>query len=273
MRTAWTAAQIDFAARRYAWLRTTVAALQIDARFAAAWLAGSFGRGQTDPASDLDLHVVVAEANSALLSKPVHIQAGTVTARRTLFEQFGQLAIVHENHWNASHDGTFTYVRYQSLVKVDWHLLPASSVARPHASTLLFAHTDIPVQPMPLIGSDAEQRALLKEQRAYYWLMLDTACNYVMRKDWSRLVCQMRMVDSIATDIEHMLGERAPQPRTSLIDFDDGRRHDTDHVEAVLRSYVDRMQSLDATIESFVGETVSKDQAQSVRALLDIAAR
>ena len=46
-------------------LRQTVAALAEDGRFVAAWLAGSFGRGEADAYSDLDLVAVVAAPTPA----------------------------------------------------------------------------------------------------------------------------------------------------------------------------------------------------------------
>src|SRR5258707_13108321 len=77
--------------------------LQNDERFVAAWLAGSFGRGEETWLSDLDLYVVVSDAASAsLCATPWQIGAKTTAERLALFKQFGTPGLIFErnNHSN-----------------------------------------------------------------------------------------------------------------------------------------------------------------------------
>jgi hypothetical protein len=272
MRTDWTPAHIAFAEQRDAWLAATVATLRADGRFVAAWLAGSFGRGEADHASDLDLHVVVSEAaGSPLLDKPQQTQAGATPARLALFAQFGAPVIVHENHWNAICDGTFTYVRYARLVKVDWQLIPVQRAERPHHSHLLFAHQEIPVSPEPALESPDEQRATLKEQTAFFWLMLDTACNYLMRRDWSALVTQLRHVDGVAFELERVLSRRPSQWQARVGADYAITSLEPQHAASVMRRMASRVSALHPALSDAIGEPLSDAQGDAIERLLRIA--
>ncbi len=57
----------NYVEAREALLADIGTALKNDERFVAAWLAGSYGRGEQGMFSDLDLHVVVADAYSERL--------------------------------------------------------------------------------------------------------------------------------------------------------------------------------------------------------------
>ena len=100
--------------------------LERDERIVAAWLAGSYGRGEQKWSSDLDLHVVVAHDYSELLcAQPWSVGARTTPERLALFKQFGEPAIIYDAHANNLIGGTFTYVLYQeSAINVDWMLIP-----------------------------------------------------------------------------------------------------------------------------------------------------
>jgi len=65
------------------------ATLKNDERLVAAWLAGSYGRGEQGMFSDLDLHVVVANAyRERLCATPWMSGAKTTGERLALFSQF-----------------------------------------------------------------------------------------------------------------------------------------------------------------------------------------
>lgn len=66
------AALAAYVARRDAWLLRTVDFLRADNRFAATWLAGSFGRGDHDEVSDID----------PLLRTPVPVWADSTPEHR-----------------------------------------------------------------------------------------------------------------------------------------------------------------------------------------------
>src|SRR6266700_3929620 len=80
--------RVAFAQTREQMLTTLTEVLRNDERFVAAWLAGSYGRGEQTVGSDLDLHVVVADAYSEVLcAKPWDAGAKTTPERLALFRQ------------------------------------------------------------------------------------------------------------------------------------------------------------------------------------------
>lgn len=123
--------------------------LKRDERFVAAWLAGSFCRGEQKWSSDLDLHVVVANEHSELLcAQPWSGGAKTTLERLALFKQFGEPAIVFDAHANNTIGGTFTYDLCRELaINVDWMLIPQSLAHFEYPSLMLFDHVNLPEPP------------------------------------------------------------------------------------------------------------------------------
>ena len=259
------------AARRDAWLQQTVDTLQADDRFVAAWLAGSFGRGEHDEVSDLDFHVVLANDTDPLLHKPASIWANTTPERRAVFEQFGALVITHENHWNAICDGTFSLLVYADQVKVDWQFIPASKALRPHFTKLLFAKQEIPHAPMPAAEDPETRRADLFEQTGYFWLMTSTACIYVLRQDTPAIIAQLSMIHGVLDGLERLL-RGAPDiwgqrflPKFSVTVL--GTQTWIDQ----LRGYCQHMLDLYPRIEAAVGGPIHPAPMRHIETMLAMA--
>lgn len=127
----------DYAKARENLLRAIVDALSSDERCVAVWLSGSFGREEADEVSDLDIQVVISDRSvSTLCARPWMVGVRTIPERLELSRQFGEPAIIHENHHNAP--GTMTHVTYcDTALVVDWTLLPEREAIRPVASRLL----------------------------------------------------------------------------------------------------------------------------------------
>ena len=127
-----TEARTRYVQAREALLLSITETLKRDERFVAAWLAGSYGRGEQKWFSDLDLHVVVANEYSELLcAQPWSVGAKTTEERLVLVKQFGEPAIIYDAHANNTIGGTFTYVLYrESAINVDWMLIPQSMAHR-----------------------------------------------------------------------------------------------------------------------------------------------
>src|SRR5258708_30959151 len=125
--------------------------LQNDERLVAAWLAGSFGRGEETWLSDLDLYVVVSDAASAsLCATPWQIGAKTTAERLALFKQFGTPGIIFERNNHANQiDGILTNLVYQaSAQSVDCMLIPPAKAQPEHPPLLLFDKVGLP-EPSP----------------------------------------------------------------------------------------------------------------------------
>jgi predicted nucleotidyltransferase len=170
---------------RDALLAQITAQLSEDERFVAAWLTGSIARNESDSLSDIDLSVVVADAHSpSLCTRLEQVSARTSPERYTLFRQFGEPALIHENNNNAPEGGTFTAVMYaQSALRIDWILVHQSKAIRPIQSRLLFERIFIPLATSPEPEDLEQNRKYVAEQWAFFWLMIVTTIKYIHRGD------------------------------------------------------------------------------------------
>ncbi len=205
----------QFTANRQDLLAQISAFLASDNRFPAAWLAGSFGMGEADNLSDLDLSVVVAEPDCwTLCARPAMTGAGTTPERLALFSLFGQPAVIHENHHNAPEGGTFTFVLYrQTGLNVDWILIPRPLAQRPAQSLLLIDKASIPFQSPPEPGNPARRAELASERAAFFWMLLASSVKFILRKDAVGFYCLIGMLDDTLDEIRRLLVGRPAQYR------------------------------------------------------------
>lgn len=159
--------------------------LSADKRFPAAWLTGSFGRNEPDDVSDLDLTLVVTdEYSGTLCSRPWQVGGQTILERYNLFSQFGEPAVIHENHHNAPAGGTFTFVLYTgSGLMVDWMLRPQAGSQRPPDSYLLWDQVGIPFEPAIEPASPEQRAQEASEAIAFFWMMAAVTAKYLIRGD------------------------------------------------------------------------------------------
>lgn len=147
--------------------------LRHDERFVAAWLAGSYGRGEQTWLSDLDIHVVVADAYSErLCATPWPAGARTTPERLVLFNQFGTPGIIYDAHGNNIMGGTFTYIAYQeSGQNVDWMLIPQAKAHKEYPCHFLFDKVGLPEPPTLELESAEEciQRASM--HIGFFWMI------------------------------------------------------------------------------------------------------
>ena len=159
--------------------------LMKDERFIAAWLTGSYGRNDEDDLSDIDLSLVIANAqNETLCQRIEQVSAGTSPERYALFSQFGTPALIHENNNNAPEGGTFTFTMYaKSAIRVDWVLVPQDKVKRPTDSKLLFDKIGISVLPAPKPEDLEQSKKSVAEIWAFFWMMIAATINRIHRDD------------------------------------------------------------------------------------------
>ncbi|GCE20044.1 hypothetical protein [Dictyobacter kobayashii] len=161
-------------------------ALQEDVRFVAAWLAGSFGRGEQDQFSDLDLHVIVGDAYSdSLCARPWREAGRTTDERLALFKQFGTPSIIYDAHHNAPAGGTFTYVLYaESAVNIDWIMLPQNGAQREHDSLLLFDKVGIPLEKPEEPETHGERIERISKDVSGFWMFATASILNLDRHDF-----------------------------------------------------------------------------------------
>lgn len=208
-----------YAADRERLLGDIVAATANDPRFRAGWLTGSYGRGDQDALSDLDLTLVVVEAHAATLCRrAATVSAVTTPERHALFARFGEIANLHENNNNAPPDGTFTNVVYApTAVMVDWVLAPEEDVQRPAASRLLFDHVGIPVAPPPVPESAGQRTEKASEINAFFWMMLAVTIKCHLRGDGVFVATWLESLQRMVREVQRLVaGETAVYQRGSL---------------------------------------------------------
>jgi hypothetical protein len=178
-----------------------------DPRFVAGWLIGSLGREDGDAVSDIDLCLVVADAESADLCESMpSIRAGASLARLALIRRFGDPAVIHENHQNAPAGGAFVAVLYaESALVVDWTLIPASTAQRPPATKLLFDKIGIPDQPPTPSESEEVRAHKAAEQVAFFWMMAAVTAKYMIRRETVAVQWMLDMLYRTVAEIERLV--------------------------------------------------------------------
>ena len=232
----------DYQLAREQLLARITEGLRQDSRFVAAWLTGSYGRGDQDAVSDLDLNVVVADAFAhELCHHPTMISVSVPQPRLALISQFGQPVILHENHFNAPTNGSFTYALYaDTAVQIDWILIPQSHATRPPTYQLLFDHVGIAAQ-TPDALDEVERCDLLSEKRAFFWMMLAITAKYIARQDAVKVQDFLDTLHHLLDDIEQLLsGTLLAYRRGSLMTLQPTR----DAQIATCHALMQRMQAL-----------------------------
>jgi hypothetical protein len=212
-------------AERDRMLAAAVELLTADERFVAAWLSGSFGRGEEDGLSDVDLTVVVHAFAEQLCRRDHQVGVGTTLERMAVLRSIGEPAIVHENHYNAPAGGSFTACVYANGVTFDWVFVPVGIAARPGDTRLLFDTAGITVQePSPTL-TNVEHAQRLSEQAAFFWMMVVPTTKARLRGDSVAFHEMLEMIYRVAGGVERLLqheptrylrGSRAPFATTAL---------------------------------------------------------
>ena len=197
----------EYAIARDVLLKKISDSLKQDPRFIAAWLTGSFCRGDSDELSDLDLTVVVSKAHSdQMCIKPETITTRPPKDRLDLFGQFGNIDFAYENNRNAPNGGTATNVMYAPLgLRVDWVLVPEETAQRPENIKPLFSHIDVPSIPKPPLDSQEDRAKEAAEMVGFFWLMATTVAKYLIRGDGVFVTNWLEYLTELTLDVERLI--------------------------------------------------------------------
>lgn len=191
----------DYAEARDRCLKTIDGVLRDDQRVGAAWLCGSFGRGEADAWSDLDLRIAIDDA--AFPSFLANLPA--------LYEQVGHPILVQwEMDSSTMTDGRFQLVVYPGPVEVDWVFGPASKATRLPETQLLFDRIGVPVaapQPLP----PEERRARAERALIFFCAMAPIAVKYAARGDSRRASSQIDLLTGAFIPLWRLV-ERPDEP-------------------------------------------------------------
>jgi predicted nucleotidyltransferase len=189
------------ATARDQWLSAATVLLEQDPRIEAAVLYGSFGRGEADVWSDVDILLFISDAAS-----------GDVIDGRLAFpKRFGAVSYQLDSSWNAPVDGAQVnalYVLDSGLpLYVDWNFWPCSRSGLPADTQPLFSRrpslltptrttfarwsAEIPKQCRPSPG-EVDREAL----RHARFGMVPIAAKYVARRNRDKLVSLLTGIGS-----------------------------------------------------------------------------
>ena len=146
--------------------------LRADQRVVAAWLLGSFGRGEADEWSDLDLQVAVSdEALDGILRYPLQLLGLPASP------------ILVQAGWPSTsfQGGRFWLAIYDGPVEVDWSIGPLSRAVRETASEVLFERVPVPVADPPRAPSEEDVRRQVARDLEFFWAMAPIALKYAGR--------------------------------------------------------------------------------------------
>jgi len=151
----------DYTSLRDEILRKVGSALEVDRRVRAAWLSGSFGRGEEDSWSDLDLHVAVADPHFERF----------LEERPALYKHVGTPLLIQDAMASDSQPGAhFQLVMYPGPIEVDWNIGPESRAIRPLNFRMLVEHAHVPIVQVPPL-SPPDRRARAEHWLTFFWAM------------------------------------------------------------------------------------------------------
>ena len=169
-------------AEREAILQRIVQQLTADPRVVAAWLYGSIGRQEADGLSDLDVRLVVGDAEcEAMLAE-----------RRAYIERIAVPLLIQDVPQNGPPGGAFVLVHYAGSagpVFVDWTWQPQSNARIPDDVRLLFdrvglLHENPMPRPAGLVLANA-----LTEKSIFVWMMVQMAAKKIARQEpWAAII-------------------------------------------------------------------------------------
>jgi predicted nucleotidyltransferase len=161
-------------------LKTIQDSLQSDDRFLAAWLTGSFARGEEDDFSDIDLTIVVAQTSAKALCPQY---AHSTKEREELFARFGVIVNAHHSQQNGIQGAVLTSALYANGITVDWVLLPEKEAFRPISSRLLFEKIPIPIESLDGADDAAGTAERIEERISFFWMMAAVTAKSILRAE------------------------------------------------------------------------------------------
>ncbi len=179
-------------AEREEWLTATHAQLEDDERVDAAWLFGSLGRDDGDELSDIDLFVIVNDAEFDEL----------VARRYDFLARIAQPLLVLEAPQNWPPGCVYNMALYPGASgphQVDWYWVRRSAARLPTETRLLFDRIGLAQQESPTHFDYAPVPERTPEEVATqnvnsFWVMWLIAAKYIARYPWKANLGVMRWV-------------------------------------------------------------------------------
>lgn len=187
-------------------LRRITDLLRADPRVQGAWLSGSFGRGEEDEWSDLDLHVAVEDEHLTefLADRPARYAAVA-----------DPVLVQDEMPSNSQEGAVYQLVWFTGGVHVDWNVGPASRAAKPPAHRRLFEHRPFEVVSPPALDEQARQREA-RQQLTFFWAMAPIAVKCVSRRESAAAAGMIGLLTDALIRLRRLTNRPPDQPIPQL---------------------------------------------------------
>lgn len=211
-----------YAANREAVLARISETFQGDERFVAFWLAGSYGQGEQDELSDLDVRLVVADAYAEQLCHVAWESARPQAAeqRLALVSQFGKPGIVWESRSWVGENSSFTLTHYsESGLHIDWVLLPQADARIEREAIVLFDKADLPVEHSPEPEGQEERAILASDKAGFFWMIAAETIKSLARGDLASFHIMLDWLHNALGEAQAALHGKSPsyQRETTLL--------------------------------------------------------
>lgn len=232
-------------AEREALLQQIIRLLDMDECVVAAWLYGSLGRNDADALSDIDVHVVVADAHIHNLNADRHAYVARI----------GSPILIQDAPQNAPLGGAYLLVMYEGSVgpiQVDWTWQPESQAHLPSDVRVLFNRAQLaPESPIHPNGQALADE--LTNRAVFFWMMIQIAGKKIARQElWATLIVLNHVQQTLDT-IKWLLNLTMKSP------FPENRRtsrppNTPSELITTVYSLADEMATLTPQIISFGGK-------------------
>ena len=184
-------------------LANIVATLDQDERVVAAWLAGSFGRGEGDAWADYDLYVAIEdEAIASFLAD-----------RPQLFASLGTVILLQNEIPNSPPvEDRFNLVNFASTwgpIEVDWSFVSVSEARKQVGHVALFEKRPIPLMEQPAL-SPSERAAEARRWWIFFWAMAPIAVKLAARGDARRAADQTELMSRALIGLWRLTEHQCP---------------------------------------------------------------
>ncbi len=170
-------------------LASLTVSLQSDPRICAVWFHGSFGRGEADDVSDLDLWLAVSDEATAemntILGGHAALNVSFIGGKET-----PQIAPPGGSFFASRHEGR------QGTLGVDWSWQPLSRLTLPADTKLLFERSEqdpilsIPSLPTVRLDKDISEEPVVGGLW-FAWLMVGVAAKHLARNPHSDMALML----------------------------------------------------------------------------------
>ncbi len=205
---------------RQALLERAASVLEADRRVAAAWMFGSLGRGTDDVLSDLDLFVVVADAQIE----------DVLATRREMIAAIGEPTLILDAPQNRPPQGAYHMALYPGETgpyQIDWYWQPQRLAQVPQETRLLFDRVGLPHLKTPTQFTEYQstpERTPLEaavQSVNFFWCMLLIAAKYAARNPHEERMGLIGYVQGPLREVGAFVGENpgsfarddAPHPK------------------------------------------------------------